>query len=167
MKHGDLEHLRLPKTSWLPHTKCMDCRGAPSCPQLHDDLWQKVSPHANITNECATCGCSKHYHNGWHMLCNSCHGCSKYVVRDADLLCLECVERRLGRELTVDDLSPCIENYSTYVMLHRQAVELLGRTIDLRTIDLVAQANGLPSKQSIDPIDPHETGGYLAYRKDE
>lgn len=35
------------------------------------------------------------------------------------LLCMECAEQRMGRQITVDDLAPCVGNYPTFVMLSR------------------------------------------------
>lgn len=105
MKQEDVNRIRDRMTEgWLAQDfVCAICGKAPFCPMIHDELWAKITPYPNDTPR---------------------------EVRDAligdglrkginDLLCFECAEARLGRQLTVEDLLPCGTNYMIMVFTTR------------------------------------------------
>lgn len=76
---------------------CRICNSTSTCPMLEDHIWKQISPGGSPA--CRVDGVA--------------------VPRVPDLLCLECAETRLGREITVNDLYPCAGNYAFAVMLNR------------------------------------------------
>jgi hypothetical protein len=107
MNQADADRIKGAQHSNLQrHEKmCADCGKNPTCPQLLDVLWTSISPRHN--DICRTCGRPGNDHEVRH------------IFTPADFLCLECAEKRLGRQLTLDDLQPCIGNYAHFVMQSR------------------------------------------------
>lgn len=105
MNEEESRRQRRVKLSWRPHIVCHSCGGAPTCPMLHQDLWKQVWSafcHANARGEMP-----RIYEHRATALTNQ-------------MLCMECAERALGRQLTLDDLLPCMGNYPHYVMQVRE-----------------------------------------------
>jgi hypothetical protein len=125
MKGRDLAQIRSPKPTWKAGNRCAVCHGSPTCPQIADDLWQRISPANEIRAEfCAHCDHHTDHHyptptNTYVRCCNDCT-CPRFEVQH-DMLCFECAEKRLGRLFTLDDLQPCVGNYAPYVMQQRAA----------------------------------------------
>lgn len=94
----ELEYIRSGK-HW--HEKgyagCRVCNSTPTCPMLVDEIWRQISPGGSP----------------------ACRVDGVKVPRVPDLLCLECAEARLGREITVKDLYQSASNYALSVMLNR------------------------------------------------
>lgn len=130
MTPDDLVRLRHPAERWRPDMRCADCWGSPSCPQLHDALWLMVwelrPPKAP-----RRCNCWDWDQQGSHSAKGprvsvgpETHWRTCDVARAPrrrELLCLECAEVRLDRQLTLLDLKPCLGNYHTFAEVHRLA----------------------------------------------
>lgn len=124
MNDADAERVRtyIGRT-WKPDMRCASCAGSPTCPMLRDLVWTvawnafcESEPHLMPSRQLT---CSR------PLLCaqlvDSRHAaqCEMTTGRLRQLLCLECAERALGRQLTLDDLEPCVGNYAHYVMQGR------------------------------------------------
>ena len=98
---------------------CRGCGNYATAPMLEDALWAQIAP--GIGPDCV-CGhrLAEHTRGPGACACgDSACLCLRARPGSRDVLCLECAELRLGRVIKVDDLSPCIGNYATYVMLSR------------------------------------------------
>lgn len=114
--------------------RCADCDGAPTCPLLHDDLWDRlwlsVSPKAPRRCTCALWDKeSVHKARGRrvdHDGSPHWQACDLIKPR-RPLLCLECAEQRLGRQIGLLDLKPCLGNYHAFVAVVRLAELVVSR----------------------------------------
>lgn len=121
MDDSDAERIRIKMSShWRPYVVCHCCAGPPTCPQLQDDLWRRV--WATFV-ECAIVV-------DWPTRSGDLERIIEHrgTSLTNQMLCLECAERVLGRELTLDDLLPCVGNYAHYVMQRRAVRETDGRS---------------------------------------
>lgn len=118
MNSEDAIRTRKRRNKWPENFKCVDCGESPTCPMLQDELWATIKP--DISN--APCLCGREMEAHWEeetRVRNLFDDCKYYRPSKKDLLCFECTEKRMGREITVDDLLPCGGNYATYVMMTR------------------------------------------------
>ena len=112
MNAADVEALREPRSPWV----CACCVKAATCPMLNDNLWRTV--YATAKKPAPACTCDR-----WPAFAR--HRPDRHHARCAlgnnppQLMCLECVESVLQRHLTRDDLSPCLANYATFVLVQR------------------------------------------------
>lgn len=95
---------------------CADCGMNATCPMLTEEVWGPISPRLN--DLCNSCG---NYHDRENPARHQWSGRNS----SRDLLCLECAEKRLGRQLTLDDLFPCLGNYAQFTMQTRVIKELM------------------------------------------
>lgn len=77
-----------------PWFKCRGCGGLPTAPMIEHELWATISAKYG------------HPERGDH-----------------DLLCIECVEKALGRHIEVEDLHDCLGNEFTRVYAKRKTHE--------------------------------------------
>lgn len=108
MNARDAERMKTSRdgTPW----RCVSCGNAPTCPMLNTETWDAT--FAAAPKAPATCMCHEGVRGRHHTRCG-------LGDRPHKLLCLDCAEKALGREITVEDLSPCIANYATYVLVSR------------------------------------------------
>jgi len=135
MRDDDAKRLRT-KThpSWKPDFKCACCGATPWCPQLRDEVWAQAwgafaagvddgqtghrEPVCSTPLQCSQLDQSLPNDQMRHVArCEINRGLRH-------LLCLECAERALGRQLTLDDLEACGGNYAHYVMQTRLREDL-------------------------------------------
>lgn len=143
MNDADADRVRtiLGKT-WKPDMRCASCAFPPTCPQLYDELWMKVWVKFLTMHEAG--------HMQMRMLrcsdrrCDELHEsrhtgrCEMTTQRPRQLLCLECAEKVLSRELSLDDLYPCMGNYAHYVMQQRVS-DRAGAPVVIRTKPLTVE----------------------------
>ena len=89
---------------------------------LHDELWAQI--WATAAKREPTCNCAAWLdytpHRRWQG--HPSEGHDRRCERTAGLgefLCIACVERTLGREITLDDLLPCLGTAATFLMVSR------------------------------------------------
>lgn len=114
MTSADVERLRRGTTlSRERGFTCAICDLAPTCPQLHDELWVLAWIAALPLLRHPRCTCGEHPIGPSHSAtCELNRGPRR-------LLCLACVEVILERRITVLDLMPCLGSL--------QLVEMAGR----------------------------------------
>lgn len=133
MRASDLERMRTRRPNqWRPDMFCADCLGPPHCPQLEDSLWNALWSLAKPLAP-RRCNCDKwrppayakirgiQVLRGFGMHWERCD----LIAPRRPLLCLHCAERRLGRRLSLEDLSPCMSNYHVAVESVRHGLAAL------------------------------------------
>lgn len=108
---------------------------------LSDDVWFAAwEASKQLGRREVRCTCrlkpSDPIRNGDHsVLCETRKG-------HKQLLCLECAERALGRQLALEDLMPCVGNYAHHVMQTRRClgVDAVARAIESVAVDAVVLA---------------------------
>lgn len=125
MNDQDAERIRTAERR--PPLACACCAGAASCPQLADGLWGEVwerylRMHAEglVHQRPLHCICSQRPSpDGRRPGVDHAYNCEVSRGRVRPLLCLECAERVIGRQLTLEDLESCVGNYAHFVMQTR------------------------------------------------
>lgn len=124
--------------------RCASCGQAATCPMLNDETRNAAfaaapkAPHA--------CTCTPHPSGKHRTRCG-------LGDNPHELLCLDCAEKALGGEITLDDLSPCIANYATFVLVNR--IFDAERRGDLFRLERDAPVPSMGCiDASIDPVEP-------------
>lgn len=116
---------------------CADCGGHPTCPQLKDDLWETIKPPVKevwLYPKSRAVGKSTEmsaelvkamedpplgvYEKAQRPFLGNLLSQSRRLL--ICVLCMQCAEKRLGRELTVDDLHEMWENDAMRLLIQRE-----------------------------------------------
>lgn len=130
---GAWERVRQPRrtTTGSAWFLCASCAHAPTCPMLTDPVWTEcwslfraavaAATMPERERRCTSRTCADDPHprpEGFPQRHRA--PCELAVEGELrQLLCLECAERALGRQLDADDLAPCVGNYGPRMMLDR------------------------------------------------
>lgn len=140
MDDADAERIRAKSSH--DRMKCASCGCNPTCPQLRDDLWESawrcfVALHSEGQMPMRDIRCTCATDIGRHAA-----GCEQVTLTPRALLCLECAERALGRELALADLQPCVGNYAHYVMQVRAEVGAIQSSIQREVLHALETYDG-------------------------
>lgn len=123
MTGEDAEKLKGPSVRWKPDLRCASCGQSPTCPMLVDEVWLEAwgkwgvavrngaMPIRELT-------CTNQFWCGLNAVKHS-KRCEITRGEPRQLLCMECAEKALGRELELRDLYACVGNVPLWIMVRR------------------------------------------------